>query len=228
MYISNWVLLGILILFVLPYVKRIVYFPYLYLHEFGHKFMAVLLRVKSSRMVFSLSDGSGSVDVTWNTRNKIKVFFIGVIGYAFPVIMVYMGVWTLQNGYSHYFLIGLMIIIMYGIVNTKSFVGFTVILLLSIGGLWLYNILDWTKEMLDMVTMISVWILMIGCVVTGKVLINNFRVAGRNSNADASVLQNHTRIPDVLWITLFVVLNLYTALLVFWLLNDVKLDGLWI
>lgn len=225
--INIWILVVVAVLFYVPYVKRVVYFPYLYFHEFGHSFMALLLRVRRKRMTFKLHEGSGQVIVSWNTRNKIKVLLIGAIGYIFPVIVVYAGIWLHQHEKSHWFVIGLMLSLVYGVLNTGSFIGWVLISTGAMLGGWLYFTGQWTQDLAQVITVVTVTVLVMGCLDTIVTLVGNYQRVQREDNGDSSLLSKEIGLPVGVWMGFFVLINVYSGVLLYWMWRGTELAGIW-
>lgn len=214
MMVIGVILLGVL--FQVPYAKRVVYFPYLYAHEFGHSVMALLTRVSRQRMEFNLDNGSGQVRVRWNPRSKLKILLIGSIGYIFPVIVVYMGVLSLQKGWENAYCIGLMIMLIYGALNTRSFVGWILVTAgVAAGGYTVYNG-DWSSELAIWVITVTIWIVSMGCIETLRRLVVNYRALEPEENGDAYLLSNMIGLPLVMWVMFFVAVNAFITVILWW------------
>lgn len=224
----TWYLVGVVALFFIPYLKRLVYFPYLYFHELGHSLMAMLLRLRRQRMQFTVQDGSGKVTAMFNHRNKLVAFLFGGIGYVFPVIVVYLGVLAVQKDYTDAFFIGLIVSLVYGAFNTRSFIGWVIVTV----GVGLFGRLiylgEWHGETTKLITVMTVWVVGIGCINTIRTLVMNYKYAERAENGDASLLSRMVGMPVGLWVTVFVAVNIYSIFLLYWLVVGKAVEGLWV
>lgn len=210
-YVKWWALLVLVVVFYIPYIKRVVYFPYLFFHEFGHSFMAFILRVHREKMRFNLHDGSGDVIIHYQKGSKVKLFLIGVIGYIFPVLVVYGGVWTIQNEMTGIFFIALMVMIVYGVINTRSIVGWVIISAGAyVGGKMLYEG-SLSVDATHALTYYLVWLIGVGCFVTITRLIRTYIQMEPEENGDAYLLSREFYLPVIVWVVFFVMVNMHAV-----------------
>ena len=225
--INGWLVIGLAVLFFVPYVRRVVYFPYLYFHEFGHSIMALVVRVKRKRMSFKVHEGSGNVMVSWNPRHKVRILLVGAIGYIFPVLVVCAGIVSIQNGKVTWFMVGLLVSLIYGVWNTKTFVGWVLIAVaLAMGGRMYYEG-QLTEELSLVIVEAVVWVVALGCLRTILTLVRNYRRVAREDNGDASLLSRSIGLPVGVWVAFFVVVNAYTTCLLYWMVTTTEITGFW-
>lgn len=222
-----WVVIGLALLFFVPYVRRVVYFPYLYFHEFGHSIMAMLLRVKRKRMSFNVQEGSGNVMVSWNPRHKVRILLVGSIGYIFPVLVVMAGILAIQYEKVEWFMLGLLLSLIYGVWNTRTFAGWVIIAVALAIGWRMYQSGELTEDIAIVIAESLVWLLVMGCLRTIITLVNNYRKVEKENNGDASLLSREIGFPVVVWVGFFILVNVYTVFLVYWRITNTKIISFW-
>lgn len=198
----------LIVLFFVPFVKRVIYFPYLYYHEFGHSFMAFILRLRRDKMKFRVQDGSGEVSVYWNHRNKLFTLLVIGIGYIFPVLFVYGGIWSIQEGKTGLFFLLMVLTVVYGVFNTGSFIGWGILAFCGyVIGTLVYSG-QMTSALSYGIVYYAVWIVGLGCAVTAYRLIVNYMYLPKEDNGDASTLNRELYLPVWFWTMIFLIANL--------------------
>lgn len=192
------------------------------MHELGHAIVCSLTfgKVKDIHIMltqYGENKNSSSGYTEMNLRFWISKVLTAFAGYIFPSFMILIGVYSLTHDYILAYCFFLILLFIYYFIKTKQkLLTFTILLII---GIIIYNILGTHEEQILYISMIIVNVyfgLMIAAMLTSIVIRTILTFKEKNNSWDGAQLKNLTFIPQFVWYTLWLIIDI---IIIYYIIN---------
>ena len=192
------------------------------MHELGHAIVCSLTfgKVKDIHIMltqYGENKNSSSGYTEMNLRFWISKVLTAFADYIFPSFMILIGIYSLTHDYILAYCFFLILLFIYYFIKTKQkLLTFTILLII---GIIIYNILGTYEEQILYISMIIVNVyfgLMIAAMLTSIVTRTILTFKEKNNSWDGAQLKNLTFIPQFVWYTLWLIIDI---IIIYYIIN---------
>lgn len=194
------------------------------IHELGHAIVCSLTFGKVTDIHIMLTQyGENKNSASGYTEMNLRFWFSKVLtsfaGYVFPSFMILIGIYSLTHNYILIYCFFLILLFIYYFIKTKQkLLTFTILLII---GIIIYNVLGTHEEKILYISMVVINVyfgLMIAAMLISIITRTILTFKEKNDSWDGAQLKNLTLLPQFVWYTLWLVIDIIIIYYIFnWL-----------